>query len=103
VVTLQCARDHYIFLSLDKARHGVIAQEETMEHEKDRNVTETRLLGKNETANYLGMTTRSVDRLVGKGVLMPVRIPGVHRILFDRTDLDRLIDSTKGDGQGSAA
>jgi hypothetical protein len=37
---------------------------------------------------------------VRKGVLIPVRISGLHRILFDKTDLERLIESGKGDDLG---
>jgi hypothetical protein len=64
---------------------------------------EARLFNREQTAVYLGTTTRSVDRLVDKGVLMPVRIPGLHRTLFDKTDLERLVESAKGDGQETAA
>jgi hypothetical protein len=74
-----------------------------MDDEKDTYTAVGRLLGRDETARYLGMTPRSVDRLVGKGVLMPVKLPGLHRILFDKTYLDRLIDSAKGDGRETAA
>jgi hypothetical protein len=74
-----------------------------MDDEKDTYTAVGRLLGQDETARYLGMTPQSVDRLVGKGVLMPVKLPGLHRILFDKTDLDRLIDSAKGDGRETAA
>lgn len=74
-----------------------------MEYEKSSNAAETRILGRDETARYLGTTPRSVDRLVGKGVLRPVQIPGLHRTLFDKADLEQLIDSAKGDGQETAA
>ena len=63
-----------------------------MDYEKDTYTAVGRLLGRDETAHYLGTTPRSVDRLVGKGVLMPVKLPGLHRILFDKADLDRLVD-----------
>jgi excisionase family DNA binding protein len=55
----------------------------------------SRLLGREQTAMYLGVTTRSLDRLVAKGVLMPVKIVGVRRTLFDRHDLDALVESAK--------
>ena len=76
---------------------------EVMEHEKSSNAAETRLLGRDETARYLGTMPRSVDRLVGQGVLKPVPIPGLHRTLFDKTDFDQLIDAGKGHGQETAA
>jgi excisionase family DNA binding protein len=74
-----------------------------MDAEKDTYTAGGRLLSREETARYLGTTPRSVDRLVGKGVLMSVKLPGLHRVLFDKTDLDRLIDSAKGDGRETAA
>ena len=64
---------------------------------------EARLFSREETARYLGTTPRSVDRLVGKGVLMPVRIPGLQRTLFDRADLERIIESGKGPGEETTA
>ena len=54
-----------------------------------------RLLGREQTATYLGMTTRSLDRLVAKGVLMPVKIVGVRRTLFDQHDLNAFVESAK--------
>jgi hypothetical protein len=54
-----------------------------------------RLLGREQTAMYLGMTTRSLDRLVARGVLSPVRIHGVRRTLFDQHDLDAFVESAK--------
>jgi len=69
----------------------------------DKGMARWRLLGRDETARYLGTTPRSVDRLVGKGVLTPVKLPGLHRTLFDKTDLDRIIDSAKGARQEHAA
>jgi hypothetical protein len=74
-----------------------------MNDEKDTHTAGGRLLGRDETARYLGTTPRSVDRLVGKGVLMPVKLPGLHRILFDKTDLDQLIDSVKRERRETAA
>jgi excisionase family DNA binding protein len=54
-----------------------------------------RLLSREATAAYLGTTTRSVDRLVGKGLLTPVRLPGLRRVLFDRAELDAFVDAGK--------
>jgi excisionase family DNA binding protein len=54
-----------------------------------------RLLSREATAAYLGTTTRTVDRLVGKGLLTPVRLPGLRRVLFDRAELDAFVDAGK--------
>ena len=54
----------------------------------------TRLLGREQAATYLGMTTRSLHRLVARG-LNPIRISGVRRTLFDQHDLDALVESAK--------
>jgi hypothetical protein len=56
---------------------------------------EARLLGREAAATYLDMTTRSLDRLVAKGLLRPVKIDGLRRVMFDRADLDHLIDGGK--------
>jgi hypothetical protein len=63
---------------------------------------ETRLFSREETAVYLGTTPRSVDRLVNRGVLVPIRIPGLQRTLFDKQDLERLIESSRPEGQDSS-
>ena len=47
---------------------------------------------------YLGTTTRTVDRLVGKArtPMTPVRFPGLRRVLFDRAEgLDAFVDAGK--------
>ena len=56
---------------------------------------EKRLLGREAAAGYMNITMRSLERLVDKGVLTPVRITGFRRTLFDKQDLDRLIESSK--------
>ena len=55
----------------------------------------TRLLGREQAALYLGVTTRSLHRLVARGFLSPVQISGVRRTLFDQHDLDALVESAK--------
>jgi len=50
----------------------------------------TRLLTKREVATVLGMSTRSVDRLVERGELRRVRIGGAARFL--PSDVDGLIE-----------
>jgi hypothetical protein len=56
---------------------------------------ESRLLGREAAALYLDMTTRSLDRLVERGVITPVKISGLRRTWFDRGDLDALIEAVK--------
>jgi excisionase family DNA binding protein len=57
---------------------------------------EPRLMGLEEAAGYLGLDPRSVLRLMDRGLLKPVRIEGLRRVLLDRRDLDRLVDLSKG-------
>jgi excisionase family DNA binding protein len=54
-----------------------------------------RLLGLEAAAAYLDMTERSIRRLIERGVLQPVQIPTLRRVLLDREDLDRLIEAGK--------
>jgi hypothetical protein len=56
---------------------------------------ESRLMGREAAATYLDMTTRSLDRLVDRGIITPVRIAGLRRTWFDKLDLDALIDAAK--------
>jgi hypothetical protein len=54
-----------------------------------------RLLSREATAAYLGTTARTVDRLMGKGLLTPVRLPGLRRVFFDRVEVDAFVDAGK--------
>ncbi len=59
-----------------------------------------RLLGLEATAAYLGVSPWSVRDLEAAGVLPRVRIPlpnngELRKLLFDREDLDRLIEKWK--------
>jgi hypothetical protein len=59
-----------------------------------------RLLDLRQTADYMGMSTWTVRDLEAAGVLARVRVPlpgggELRKLLFDRTDLDRLIASWK--------
>jgi hypothetical protein len=56
---------------------------------------QSRLMRREAAASYLCMTTRSFDRLVGRGVITSVKIAGLRRIWLDRADLDALIDAAK--------
>jgi excisionase family DNA binding protein len=57
----------------------------------DVDISASRLLGLKEAAMYLGVTPRSVYRLVAEGLLTPVRLPGIRRTLFDRRNLEDLV------------
>jgi len=46
-------------------------------------------------AEYLGVSVRSLWRLVDNGHLHPVRLPGVSRVLFDVHELDALIEKSR--------
>jgi len=54
-----------------------------------------RLLDVEAAAAYLGVSAWTVRDLVERGSLSRVALPGVRRLLFDRCDLDRLIDTSR--------
>ena len=54
-----------------------------------------RLLGLGAAAGYLHTTERTIRRLIARGVLHPVQIPTLRRVLIDRQDLDQLIEAGK--------
>ncbi len=54
--------------------------------------TERRLLGRQAAADYLDVTPRTIERLVRAGVLARVRLAGIRRTLFEKADLDKLVD-----------
>lgn len=64
-----------------------------------------RLLDREAASAYLGgVATRTIDALVAAGHIRPVRLPSTRRegeqgrrVLFDRHDLDALIDKWKAD------
>lgn len=47
------------------------------------------------TAEFLGVTRRTVWRLVDKKTLRPIRLPGMRKVLFDVMDLEALIQEAK--------
>jgi len=58
------------------------------------------LLSARDTAHYLALQYDTVLDLVKAGTLQPVRLPvgdhgALRKLLFDRADLDRLIDACK--------
>ena len=62
-----------------------------------------RLLDLRATASYLGVSAWTVRDLDSAGVLRRVRVPlpnggELRKLLFDRTDLDRLIEAWKESG-----
>jgi excisionase family DNA binding protein len=54
-----------------------------------------RLLDVEGAAGYLGVSAWTVRDLVERGSLSRVALPGVRRLLFDRCDLDRLVDTSR--------
>jgi hypothetical protein len=61
---------------------------------------EARLLDLAQTAQYLGISVWTVRDLEANGTLQRVAIPvaagrDLRKLLFDRTDLDRLVDAWK--------
>lgn len=67
--------------------------------------TPTRLLDLEATAAYLSVSGWTVRDLLAAGILQRVRIPlrdhgELRRLLFDRQDLDRLIEAWKDNSNG---
>jgi excisionase family DNA binding protein len=56
---------------------------------------ESRLLGLEKAATYIDATPRTVQRMIKKGLLHPVKLAGLRRVLIDRADLDQLIEAGK--------
>lgn len=56
---------------------------------------EARLVGLTEAARRLGVTPRSVQNLVMRGVILPVRLPGLRRTLLDLRDIEQLVETGK--------
>jgi hypothetical protein len=60
----------------------------------------SRLLNLGAAASYLGVSPWTVRELEWKGVLARIRVPlpnggELRKLLFDKADLDRLIDAWK--------
>ena len=55
----------------------------------------TRLLPVKGSATYLGVSVRSLWRLVDALQLHPVRLPGLRRVAFDVRELDALIEASR--------
>lgn len=56
---------------------------------------EKKLLHVQEMAEILGVHPMTIRRMVERGKLPTVRIPGLARILFDPEDIERLIEASK--------
>jgi hypothetical protein len=67
-----------------------------------------RVLGREEAAAYLGISVRTLDRLIATGAVSQVRFPVARarngaalsnevnrRVLLDRVELDRLVDRSR--------
>ena len=79
-------------------RHGarqVPVPSALVERPLNRQSSDGRLLGLKEAAAYLGISDWTLRKLMAERHLAPVRLPGVCRLLFDRTDLDRLIERSR--------
>jgi excisionase family DNA binding protein len=55
----------------------------------------TRLLNLRTAAEQLATTVRTVQRLIERGVLIPVRLPGVRRTLLAEADIAKLIATSR--------
>jgi hypothetical protein len=63
--------------------------------------TDRRVLGVEAAAAYLDTSPRTIHRLIARGVLRPISIPTLKRVLFDRLDLDRLVEDGKAGDNGA--
>jgi excisionase family DNA binding protein len=62
-----------------------------------------RLLNFQDAAAYMGVRSQTIRRLIERGALTPVKLPLVRRVLFDRRDLDNIIEAGKGRADNPAA
>ncbi len=67
------------------------------------NASEARLFNLSESARFLGLTPRTIQNLIARGVLRPVRIAGLRRTLLDRKDLEHLVESAGSERVPGAA
>ena len=56
---------------------------------------EARLLNLPDFAARLSTTIRTIQRLIARGVLVPVQLPGVRRTLLAEADIARLINTSR--------
>jgi excisionase family DNA binding protein len=60
-----------------------------------RAVLQPRLLSLRQAAEYLSLSTWTIRNLVDNGTLPTVQLGTVRRLLFDRLELDRLIEMSR--------
>lgn len=72
----------------------VLVSGETKKRTSTRPPVEPRGLTKKEAAKYLGLSESSLEKIVSKGRLRPIKYPGIQRYFFDRMALDLLIDQS---------
>ena len=81
-------------------RHGarqVPVQVEPVERPQNpQSLERGRLLSLKGAASYLGVSDWTLRKLMVERDVVPIRLPGVCRLLFDRADLDRLIERSRG-------
>jgi excisionase family DNA binding protein len=58
-------------------------------------ITLRRLYSRRQAAEYLGCSTDSVDRMVERGQLERLRLPGSRLVRFDVRDLDQLVAAAR--------
>ena len=58
-------------------------------------VPSTRLVNVAGAARFLGVSRRSVFRMLEAGALKAVRLPAVRALRFDLRDLERLVEGAK--------
>jgi excisionase family DNA binding protein len=51
-----------------------------------------------DAARYSGIPARRLWAYIAEGRLRAIRLPGVRRVLLDRSDLDALLEASKVDG-----
>jgi excisionase family DNA binding protein len=56
-----------------------------------------RLLRLNEAAAYLGLSVSGFYTLISRGVVRPIRLPGLRGPRFDRREVDAAIEEQKGE------
>jgi len=56
---------------------------------------EPRLYRLADAATFLGISISTVYQLVERGTLVPLTLPGLRGLRFDRADLDALVEKMK--------
>src|SRR5438445_1699610 len=81
------------------SRHVDLEQRESaavpLVHRTSGPVDAPRLLDVEASAGYLGVSAWTIRDLVERGTLSRVALPGVRRLLFDRCELDHLVETSR--------